>query len=573
MVRSHLPPGALYVYMTKSVKSSLLLLFFTCLALVNLVKSEPAINRIIQIYDDLEQNEYLFDHITTVLNRISQGEPEIDIFSVIKSDRDFFFALKSAIEFKSKKTIQALLKRRNPFNYRDIDVDLFILLAIPRLNWADPKSITTMFFGSNLRAVRKEASADSKTIGTFKFESLCAYTAYLERHPHEISRAYELFHGYLKRPILFIFSSVQIKLIELLDLISGKSAFFESDEIDLELLIRLSEYNLDQVMDDQVIMGRLTSVFERYFVASNLPNKFRNLLYWNLNSILVKRAFRSVYATSAETLENAVFEIIVEAIDANLPVLPNEFNTDSKRSSISAVFYLIPYDYSETLTGCTLTHNLILRLLSLAVEEARKERKEDSVKPLRRLQKIPPVISEMIDVLGIAFDIWPQPSDLLRFPKLFDADGFLHWQAIWILGQRECLMSAISPEMLSSAKFERLIADYFQIGHRDVTDRILGLFDVKAEFRKLLKNMMGKILIIEYFLRIFRIESDFKLISKLPSEEQSLRYTRLDFVQLEESDIAYIYASIYARETKSDNENEEEEFRATLVAKIILAIL
>lgn len=155
------------------------------------------------------------------MNEPTAAAKKVDIWSLLNTKDDFFFALKSAIKQSLSKTIEDLLKRSDPFGHRNAEVDLFILLVIPKLKFEDPRDIISIFFGSNLRNRTGAFEFEFKSVGTISYEALHAYVLHLWSHPAEIQTIYPLYRSHLNNPLVSENHPSHSKFIKVYEMLLG----------------------------------------------------------------------------------------------------------------------------------------------------------------------------------------------------------------------------------------------------------------------------------------------------------------------------------------------------------------
>lgn len=545
------------------------LVFFSIIFIVDFVKCGPASNRIIRIFKYIEENENSFEHINSFVDRRSSSTEmaDNDIWSVIRTEWDFYFALRTAIKFSSLEIINDLLHRVDIFRNSDVDVDFFILLTIPKLDPTTAKGMTEYIFASDIRGRLRSSDSVPSNIGTISFDSLQIYAAHLFSHPEEIAVAYELFRIALQASVTFSIESSYSKIIMIFDLIVGKISNVGLDKMGFATLDILSRMDTESIEDDQEIMDRLSSAYEYYF-SSEIEDKFENLYYWDISSVPLKRAFQLIYE---HEIDNALFNLIIKTCSHNISTsLLREISLNRYLRQIPD---LSPFNH-EPLMNRKLAQKLITKFLVLAVEEGKKV----YVDPSRILTRIPLVIRIILNGLGTEPD-WPQISDLLETPDVFDQTGLLNWDVLWILGHFSDFFKVVSREMVSSDTFNRIMSKYYILlpkidkkidNDRDVLERLFVLFDVKAELKKLLISPKKNMLDIKKILRSFRFESDFQLVSKLPAELRNRRSVEVKHVELQNCE--YLYGIVYESEFMKQILCDSDKYPLVPKVKLILAV-
>lgn len=463
--------------------------------------------KIVEIIKVLEVNDQIFDQTEAVLlNEVIEQKGQVlgvRLWEVIVTETDYYFAIRTAILYNFQNLLIELLEGVGRFGCCDAHIDLFVLILIPKLNLNAQREIVNVLFTRNLRSMPElidSESHDGDRIGTITIESLRAYIFHLWDNPEELSSSYPIYKEYFHSPLLICVSSNYTILIKCFDLIFGENSHLDLDSDNIAILRKLSFLNITGLSENEEIIEQLISVYKWYFTNSsvNLDERFKNTIGWNIRFEPIKAAFQDVFK---DDMVIAIYKYIAVALEVlfesgsgdNCPT--NQFFKD--------VIYF-GFDEYEPSMNQELGQGLIVKLLSSVVETYFQYHF---------------VIELIIQMLEISPN-WFQTAVLLTVPILFEDDGSLKGESLCVLAHFPDYLSAVTPEMISSRTFQRILAfgAFMGIyGDIDFQERIFAFFDIKKEFRVLLKDPKTNLSNIRIFMGIFRAETDFKLIAKLKS--------------------------------------------------------
>lgn len=557
--------------------------FFLILAtsFFGLCLSRPCIDteKLIRTLQYIEDNEESFESVKREMDSMAVLDDEslvetlkVEAWTFLDSDEKFFFALRSAIQRNSKAFLEGILCWTSLFRVEDFEIDFFLLLALPKSSTSHESAteMTEFLFNFDIRTNDKnqEDATGVMKIGTFSVQSLRLYLLYLWSHPEEITSGYQLYSHYIhseKIPGL----STKIRIFDLVIGAITPNDFYGHGP---EPLRALTHLKLDFLEEDVSVLDRLTSVFELFIAElDDIDEKLESVQNLNLTFAPLKRAF-FIKNNADEYLEESIYESLLKILFDESKGYP-DVSTMNLRFREILILNTLGYEPEEVYE---LAQNLIVRFLALVVADHKDF--HSGYVPL--LWNIPLVIKEILANLGTSPD-WQLDSRLAANPDLFNTDGTMNMMSFWILAHFPSLMNSLKqPLAVSSQTFQRIVSNSLLLLPTTLQDgdtrssfqeRLFGVFNVKSEFKLMLKNAKSNWARICHFANIFRIESDFRLISSLSVEERKRRIVVIKNENVDDS-CSYTVALVFRRELKDNNTEIDHDKPLTLLAKIILSI-
>ena len=556
-------------------------------------------------FKDLTTDLFCFNSNYCVNLESGQRGTEINpnsILDVVKTEINFFAALKIALNNNLNHVLVHLLLLYSPFGNSDAEIDFYILLLLPKLKLTDIDAFVNSLFEVDLRKDKIifgfENIEISGKIGTFSIISISNFIQNLCNRPTEIYSTYNFYRNHFLNPqITKIITTLKFRvfcivkdLLKAFDLINGNCETLNFDDEGIRALRILSHFDISNLSNES--KNRIYSAFEYFFIKCRLTSgegtsdiississfsstsdivsasdiaTFNNLFNADFNWNFRFEPFReSIFAVYGDEIIKPIFTLTISALKTFSSWSSTRI---SLKTYLKEIFSLNPFKF-EPLKNYKLSQNLIVNILNYAMTEFSLN-----------LFQIPLIIDVIIKEFGISQN-WPTTRDLFRIQSLFDFEGNLKHSALWIISHFPIFSISITKEMINASS-SSIFTDLFLSEHFlrpfnsqeqiwQFQERLLYFFNPKETLKILLKSPTANLSQITAILDTFRAESDFKLISKLSKEEQQERFVEINAVQIDK--LRYFYLSVYKNKLDENGLNTLGPLYRTLIIKIIIAI-